>query len=235
MNQGTQGFVGYYRVSTTKQGASGLGLEAQKEAVRAFIASRGGHLIESYTEIESGKVDDRPKLTEAMGRCRVHDATLVIAKLDRLSRDAAFLLRLQKEGARFVAADMPEANNLTIGLLAVVAQHEREMISARTKAALAAAKARGRKLGGRRTNTTVTNEARAKASQALQKRIQKRTTDLAPVVRGLQAEGVTSLNGLARALTERSIPTPLKTRTWTATQVGRLLKQIEALSSENGG
>jgi DNA invertase Pin-like site-specific DNA recombinase len=143
-------FVAYYRVSTAQQGHSGLGLEAQREAVRVFLSATTGTLAEEFTEIESGKDADRPQLARALDACRLTGAVLVIAKLDRLSRDAHFLLGLEKAGVEFVAADMPNANRLTVRLMAVIAQGEREMISARTKAALAAAKARGQQLGGNR-------------------------------------------------------------------------------------
>ena len=140
-------FVSYLRVSTDRQGRSGLGLEAQRKAVDDFLNGGRWKLIAEFVEVESGKRDDRPKLAEALALCRLHNAVLVIAKLDRLSRDAHFLLGLQKAGVRFVAADMPEANEMVVGIMAVVAQAERKMISARTKAALAAAKARGKRLG----------------------------------------------------------------------------------------
>src|SRR5829696_4858139 len=140
-------FVSYLRVSTDRQGKSGLGLEAQRKAVEDFLNGGRWELIEEFIEVESGKRDDRPKLAEALARCRLHNATLVIAKLDRLSRDAHFLLGLQKADVKFVAADMPEANEMVVGIMAIVAQAERKMISQRTKAALAAAKARGKRLG----------------------------------------------------------------------------------------
>jgi DNA invertase Pin-like site-specific DNA recombinase len=143
-------FVAYYRVSTAQQGRSGLGLDAQREAVRIFMGGNDVGLAEEFTEVESGKHADRPQLARALDTCRLTKAVLVIAKLDRLSRDAHFLLGLEKAGVEFVAADMPNANRLTVRLMAVIAQEEREMISARTKAALAAAKARGKKLGGNR-------------------------------------------------------------------------------------
>jgi DNA invertase Pin-like site-specific DNA recombinase len=141
-------FVSYLRVSTDKQGQSGLGIEAQRKAVTDFLNGGNWKLVAEFVETESGAHDDRPKLAAAMALARAHGATLLIAKIDRLSRDAAFLLGLQKAGVKFLAADMPEANEMVVGIMAVVAQAERKMISARTKAALAAAKARGVKLGG---------------------------------------------------------------------------------------
>src|SRR4051795_11226987 len=140
-------YVSYLRVSTDRQGRSGLRLAAQRKAVEDFLNGGRWDLIAEFVEVESGKRDDRPKLAEALALCRLHNVTLVIAKLDRLSRDAAFLLGLQKAGVRFVAADMPEANELVVGIMAGGGQAERKMISMRTKAALAAAKARGVRLG----------------------------------------------------------------------------------------
>ncbi len=142
----TPKFIAYYRVSTDRQGRSGLGLEAQQQAVCDFLARRGD-IIESFTEIESGRKDDRPQLAAALDTCRKHKATLVIAKLDRLARNVYFISGLMESGVEFVAVDMPEANRLTIHILAAVAEHEREAISQRTKAALKAAKVRGVKLG----------------------------------------------------------------------------------------
>lgn len=144
-------FVAYLRVSTARQGRSGLGLEAQREAVHRLVAECGGQIIApEFVEIESGKNNARPKLTEAFKRCKQTGATLVIAKLDRLSRNAGFLMGLRDSGVQFIAADAPYADSLTVGVLALVAQREREAISQRTKAALAAAKRRGVKLGGYR-------------------------------------------------------------------------------------
>src|SRR3954469_11857326 len=141
-------FVAYYRVSTEKQGRSGLGLEAQQEAVRSYLNGGGWHLMAEVVEVESGKKNDRPRLAEALRLCRLHGAILIIAKLDRLARNVAFISNLMESGVEFTAVDFPQANRLTVHILAAVAEHEREMISRRTKDALAAAKARGTKLGG---------------------------------------------------------------------------------------
>jgi DNA invertase Pin-like site-specific DNA recombinase len=141
-------FVSYLRVSTKRQGESGLGLEAQRTAVTAWLNGGDWQLVEEHVEVESGKRDDnRPALAKAIEACRAFNAKLLIEKLDRLSRDAHFLLGLEKAGIEFIAVDMPHANRLTVGIMALVAEQERKAISERTKAALAAAKARGVKLG----------------------------------------------------------------------------------------
>src|SRR6476660_1180485 len=140
-------FVAYYRVSTDRQGRSGLGLEAQQKAVIDFLNGGASELVGEFVEVESGKKSDRPELARAIEACRKHKARLVIAKLDRLSRNLAFVATLMDSGVEFVAVDNPHANKLTIHILAAVAEHEREAISERTKAALAAAKARGKRLG----------------------------------------------------------------------------------------
>ena len=221
-------FVSYLRVSTAKQGASGLGLEAQRKAVEDFLNGGRWSLLAELVEVESGKRDDRPKLAEAMALCRLHGAVLVIAKLDRLSRDAHFLLGLQKAGVRFVAADMPEANEMVVGIMAVVAQAERKMISARTKAALAAAKARGTKLGGDRGNLAAVRDAgRARGIEVRQDRAKSRAADLLPIITSLQAQGVTTLAGLASALTARGIPTARGASTWSPMQIFRVLKAAD--------
>ena len=219
-------FISYLRVSTERQGKSGLGLEAQRVAVTDFLNGGRWTLVQEVVEIESGKHDDRPKLAEAMALCRVHGATLVIAKLDRLSRDAGFLINLQKAGVRFVAADMPEANEMVVGLMAVVAQAERKMISTRTKAALAATKARGTVLGGFRGYVPTAADVRA-ATDARKARAAARAADLAPIVASIRAEGVTSATGLAKALTERGIPTARGGSSWSAVQVQRLLATVD--------
>lgn len=155
-------FTAYFRVSTQKQGQSGLGLEAQKAAAESFAQSRGA-IIAEFVEVESGKRNDRPKLAEAIEHAKANGSTLLIAKLDRLARNAGFIFALRDSGVDFQACDLPEANTLTIGIFAVMAQHEAEVISKRTKDALAARKARGLKLG---TPANLTLEARRKGSEA---------------------------------------------------------------------
>ncbi|PJN93980.1 resolvase, partial [Amaricoccus sp. HAR-UPW-R2A-40] len=139
--------IGYERVSTARQGASGLGLAAQRQAIDGFAVARNSTLLARFTEVESGRNPDRPELAKALHLARVTRATLVIAKLDRLSRNAAFLLTLRDSGVRFAAVDLPEANDLTVGIMALVVQAEGEAISKRTKEALAVARGRGVRLG----------------------------------------------------------------------------------------
>lgn len=219
-------FVSYLRVSTARQGRSGLGLEAQREAVRCFVEARAGKIIPpEFVETESGKRNDRPQLQAALARCKVTGATLVVAKLDRLSRNAAFLLTLRDSGVPFVAADMPEANTLTIGILAVVAQAEREAISARTKAALQAAKARGVKLGNPAgTANLKPGNGTAAASEAARSFAQ----GLVPMVSDLQTAGL-SLNAIARRFNEDGIRSR-RGGVWTAKAISNLQSAAAAIS-----
>lgn len=221
---GASRFVSYLRVSTDKQGRSGLGLEAQRAGVAVFLNGGRWELISEFVEIESGKRNDRPKLAAALARCRLHDATLVIAKLDRLSRDAHFLLGLQKAGVKFVAADMPEANEMVVGIMAVVAQAERKMISQRTKAALAAAKARGRRLG-RPENLQNQEVGRIRGRARRTELASHRAADLKPVVEELRAAGAASLRELAAGLNARRIPAA-RGGAWSPVQVKRILERI---------
>ncbi|WP_205478564.1 recombinase family protein [Sphingomonas arenae] len=219
--------VAYYRVSTAAQGRSGLGLEAQRSAVEAFCKGRSCELLTEYTEVESGKRNDRPELTKALHHAKVTGATLVIAKLDRLSRNAAFLLQLQDSGAKFVAADMPEASNLTVGILALVAQQEREAISARTRAALQAAKERGTKLGNPNGAAALRRTANGNkaAVTALQSAADRHAEERACIIRQLQLEGCTSLPAIAKALNDRHISTPRGGR-WHPSSVRNLLARL---------
>lgn len=225
-------FVAYYRVSTSKQGRSGLGLEAQREAVRSFMNGGDWRLLAEFTEVESGKRSDRAELAKALQACRVYGARLVIAKLDRLSRDAHFLLGLQKAGVPFVAADMPEANEMVVGIMAVVAQAERKMISARTKSALAAAKARGTKLGGYR-GATISDEIRARGNKFRAAKAQQFAIDVGSALDMVGREaGAFSASAIARELTIRGVPTASGKLQWQATQVKRLLSAIKSNTTD---
>ncbi len=219
-------FVAYFRCSTERQGKSGLGLEAQQKSVETYLNVGSRSLVASFTEVESGKVDDRPKLQEALATCRIHNATLLIAKLDRLSRDAHFLLGLQKSGVRFVAVDMPHADNFTVGILALVAQKEREMISQRTKDALAAARVRGVKLGGNRNNSSSISRIGSVASVAIRStKATSRANDLAPILRDQMSQGL-SLRAIGSHLDTLGIKTA-RGNSWTAASVQRVIKRLE--------
>jgi DNA invertase Pin-like site-specific DNA recombinase len=215
------GFVAYYRVSTARQGRSGLGLEAQRKAVTEFLD--GGHwqLLNEFVEVESGKVDNRPQLDAALAQCELTGATLVVAKLDRLSRNVAFLAALQESGISFVAADMPEANELTIHIMAAVAQAERKAISRRTKEALAAAKARGVVLGGYRGNVDDLRKGPAASAMARCRAASERAEKVLRQIDQARAAGATSLRMIAIHLNERGI-TAAKGGKWSAAQVRRV-------------
>ncbi len=230
MNKG-QRFVAYYRVSTARQGQSGLGLEAQRSQVQAFTAARGGDVVAEFTEVESGKHNNRAQLRAALKRCRLANATLVIAKLDRLSRNAAFVLTLRDSGARFVAADMPDANELTVGIMALVAQQEARAISERTRAALAAAKARGVKLGTPANLPQGTRETAARATAAAAKvaraRSMARAEDWRDAIEDARQQGHSSLRQLAAHLNGLGYTSP-RGREWTACTVQRVLARLAA-------
>jgi DNA invertase Pin-like site-specific DNA recombinase len=212
-------FVAYYRVSTDRQGQSGLGLEAQRAAVMNYLNGGNWKLVAEFTEVESGKNSDRAQLRAAQTACKKHKATLIIAKLDRLSRNVHFLSGLMEAGTKFVAVDNPNANKLTIHILAAVAEDERERISARTKAALAAAKARGAKLGNPRLADACAqvNAARQEAADAF-------AANILPIIHQIQNSGISSLRGVARALSARGIRT-VRGGEWTAVQVSDILRR----------
>jgi DNA invertase Pin-like site-specific DNA recombinase len=216
-------FVAYLRVSTPRQGASGLGLAAQRKAIADYLNGGAWQLVAEHVEIESGQRDDRPELARALAACRVHGATLILAKLDRLARNVAFISNLMAAGVEFVAVDFPQANRLTVHILAAVAEHERELISARTKAALAAAKARGVPLGGNSANLKDRAKGTARSAAVRQERAERHAADLWPMIAAIQAGGATSLRAIAAELNRRGIPTPRGTGTWHAMQVQRVL------------
>jgi DNA invertase Pin-like site-specific DNA recombinase len=219
-------FVTYLRVSTDKQGRSGLGLEAQRAAVAAHAASTGGNVVAEFVEVESGRKSNRAQLAAALAACRGRRAVLLIAKLDRLARNVAFVSRLMEAGVEFVAADMPTVNKLTIHILAAVAEEETRMISARTKAALTAAKARGVKLGNPNLQPGTRAQALAASRVGVAAKVAKAdelAADLAPVIASIRAEGITPLAAIAAALTERGIPTPSRRGAWHAATLQRVL------------
>lgn len=217
-------FVAYYRVSTQRQGRSGLGLAAQQAAVGEHLARVGGRLIGEFKEIESGKAVDRPKLIEAIRHAKLSRATLVIAKLDRLARNFHFLRQLEQSGLKFVCCDMPEANQLTVHILAAVAEDEARRISDRTKAALAAAKARGTKLGGDRVGIYRFAAIGARASaEARTERAHAWATDAASMIADIRGRRTMSLRQIASELNDRGFTTP-RGKQWTAAQVQRVLR-----------
>jgi len=216
-------FVSYLRVSTDRQGRSGLGLEAQRTAVAGHIGGRA--LVAEVVEVESGKRSDRPKLAEALSLCRAHRATLIVAKLDRLARNVAFVSNLMESGVDFLAVDFPQANRLTIHILAAVAEHEVSRISARTKAALAAAKERGVQLGGFRGRAgTEIDCAMARAEHS--RIADEQASALAPILDRLDSQGIFSLRALATALQAEDVPTPSGRGRWTAGAVARLKRRL---------
>jgi DNA invertase Pin-like site-specific DNA recombinase len=210
-------FVAYYRVSTDRQGRSGLGLEAQNKAVADYLNGGPWQLVGEFTEIESGNRSDRPELEKALEACRRHKAKLIIAKLDRLSRNLAFIATLMESSIEFVAVDNPHANKLTVHILAAVAQHEREMISERTKGALQAAKARGKRLGNPQLS-----KAASRGTAAGKAAADQFAANVLPVIREIQVSGKTSHNAIAAKLNERRVKTARGGR-WSHVQVGMIL------------
>ncbi len=208
MNQPQQRYVAYFRVSTQKQGSSGLGLEAQKQAVASFLQQFGGALVAEFMEVESGKRPDRPEFTKATDYAELANATLLVAKLDRLSRDLHFVTSLQKRGIKFKLCDLPEIDQLTIHILAAMAEHEARMISIRTKQAMQVAKQRGVIMGNpllavqRNTNVTAANDKRISEHQLWKSKVIK-------VIQHLeQSEDISTCAAIAKALNERGLRTP---------------------------
>ena len=210
-------FVSYFRVSTARQGASGLGLAAQEKAVADYLNGGNWTVLAAFTEIESGRKANRAELTKALDLCRMTGATLVIAKLDRLARDAYFLLGLRDAGVEFVAADMPFANRLTVGIMALVAEEEAKAISARTKAALARST---KKLGGWRGGPVVDH---AKGVAAVMARADAFAAGIVPHIRAMQTEGL-SLRKIAARLNEMQFMTA-RGGAWEATTVRNILNR----------
>jgi DNA invertase Pin-like site-specific DNA recombinase len=208
-------FVSCIRVSTTEQGQSGLGLEAQRQAVSEYLARESGHLLCEFVEVESGTRNDRCQLAAAIELCKRYKATLLIAKLDRFARNVAFISRLMESGLDFVAVDNPHANKLMIHMLAAFAEHERDQISTRTKVALAAAKARGVVLG-RYGREVLSKQNRATAIE--------RARELAPIIIELRTRGLT-VQQITNIMNQRSIPT-VRGSQWYPATVHALIRRV---------
>ena len=233
----TMKIVSYLRVSTAKQGATGLGIEAQRHAIQVYATGRAAVVSREFVEVESGKLNQRPQLESALHLAKVTGAVLVIAKLDRLSRNAAFLLTLRDSGVKFIAADMPDANELTVGIMALVAQQEREAISRRTKEALQAAK-RGSpikapvKLGNPNGANALRRADKGNTAglAAIKTKADSHAANLGPVIVALTTEGISSLGGVATALNERGMLTPRGGR-WHKSSVSNLLARLQTGSA----
>jgi DNA invertase Pin-like site-specific DNA recombinase len=221
-------FVAYYRVSTARQGRSGLGLEAQRQAVATYLNGGDWKIVSEHTEIESGRRADRPQLDKALTAARLHRCPLVVSKVDRLTRSVAFLSRLLEAEVDVRFADLPQIEGPTgrflLQQMVAVAEMEAGMISARTKAALAAAKRRGVQLGGDRGQVP-SKRAHKAAVEAIQARVNARAADLAPTIRELQAGGATTLRALAAGLNAMGLTTA-RGGDWDQTQVRRLLARL---------
>jgi len=222
-----QKYIAYYRVSTKKQGRSGLGLEAQQHAASAYLRTEpGSKLIDEFVEVEHGtkRGNHRPKLAAALASCRLHHATLLITKLDRLARNVAFTSALMESGVDFVCCDNPHANRLTIHILAAIAEDEANRISERTKAALAAAKRRGVVLGGNRGNCTqIASKGNRASAAARGAAAAQRARDLVPVIAELRESGAVSLAQIADGLNQRGITTA-RGGQWSPAQVYRVIE-----------
>jgi DNA invertase Pin-like site-specific DNA recombinase len=222
-------FVAYYRVSTARQGRSGLGLDAQRAAVATYLNGGNWQIIDEFTEVESGKNSDRPALEKALAVARLHRAALVVSKMDRLTRSVPFLNRLLEAGVDVRFADLPQIEGATgrfmIQMMVSVAELEAGMISARTKAALAQAKKRGVVLGGYR-GAKPTAKMRARSTAVVQQRADARAADIGPTIKALQAAGAKSLRAIAAGLNAQGIPTARGGGTWSAVQVQRVLERI---------
>jgi DNA invertase Pin-like site-specific DNA recombinase len=230
-------FIAYYRVSTERQGRSGLCLEAQQAAVAGYLNGGDWSIVAEFTEIESGRRADRPELDKALGAARLHRCPLVVSKVDRLTRSVAFLSRLLEANVDVRFADLPQIEGATgrflLQQMVAVAELEAGMISARTKAALTAAKARGKKLGGPRIRKSdgqpvaISRTAQKRGAAANRTRAIDRAADLAPTLAQIQASGASTLGALAAGLNEAGIPTPRGRGRWSAVQVKRTLDALK--------
>ncbi len=223
------GYIAYYRVSTDKQGKSGLGMDAQKKQVHDFISNGNGRLTAEYVEVESGKNNDRPELAKAIRQSQLTGSKLVIAKLDRLSRSLHYITSLAESKVDFIVCDLPGCDQFTINLYGALAQRERELISSRTKSALQAAKARGKDLGSPQNLTQdAATKGRVLGVEARQKKADAFAEKVAPIINGHVNDGL-SLNMIARELNKANILTARgKAGSWTPTAVKNLLGRLAA-------
>ena len=216
-------YVSYFRVSTQKQGNSGLGLEAQQAMVRTYLNGGDWQMVAEFIEIESGKRrENRPKLNEALALCRKTGATLLIAKLDRLARNVHFISGLIESGVKFIAVESPNDDTFMLHVRAVIGEKEAKDIGDRTKAALKAARARGTVLGGRRVSADRWAEITSQSNQQRSRAAAERVSSLAPVINALRSEGAVTLRDIAAKLNERGFRTA-RGKQWTAVQVMRVL------------
>jgi DNA invertase Pin-like site-specific DNA recombinase len=222
------GFIAYYRVSTAKQGRSGLGLEAQRAAVANYLNGGDWHIQAEFTEVESGPRAARPELDRALAAARLHQVPVVVAKVDWLTRSLAFLSRLLEAGVDVRFCDLPAIEGpigrVILQQMVAIAEFEVGLISSRTKAALAAAKGRGKKLGGYR-GVKLSRAALMAGCAVRSKKAAERAADLAPTIAEIQQSGVTSFRGIAAALNARLIPTARGRGTWSAVQVQRVMER----------
>jgi DNA invertase Pin-like site-specific DNA recombinase len=235
-------FVAYYRVSTSRQGRSGLGLEAQRTAVKNYLNGGNWSIVAEHTEVESGRKSDRPALDKALAAARLHRCPLVVSKVDRLTRSVAFLSRLLEANVDVRFADLPQIEGATgrflLQQMVAVAELEAGMISARTKAALGAAKVRGVKLGGTRIRKSdgnavvISNAAQQQGAAANRSRALARATDLAPTIAHIRAEGAETLAAIAAGLNDAGIPTPRGQGTWSPMQVKRTLEALRQAEAQ---
>lgn len=209
--------ITYYRVSTERQGASGLGLDAQKQAVQEFANANNFMLTSEYIEVESGKKSNRPVLLEALSACKGERATLLIAKLDRLGRNVAFISKLMEAGIDFKAVDNPHAGKLIVHIMAAFAEHERDMISERTIAALKVAKSKGVELGkyGRNVLSIANKQEADRFAQSLQ-----------PLLDKLRQKEIKTVRAITQELNKRKIPTFSKTGRWHTSTVHNVIKRL---------
>jgi DNA invertase Pin-like site-specific DNA recombinase len=230
----TSSFISYYRVSTQKQGLSGLGLEAQQKAVSDYLNGRQWELLHEFVEIESGRRKDRPQLKSALEMCRRKKATLVIAKLDRLARNVAFVATLLESNIRFVCCDMPEADSTMLQIYSAIAEREAIRISERTKAALAAAKARGTRLGWAMPLRLEEQSVAARLGAAVNReQARKFASNVLPLVASIKAAGVNTLAGIAEALNARGVATA-RGGQWHAATVKRLYAHTPDVNVSTG-